>query len=406
MKPDRFLAWSLWAVVLFLLVPLSWRVAWDDPVDFPSGGLGAGDFKAYYIAARLLARGQNIYDVQLQDREMLALGLPVGDNLYFYPSELATVLIPVSNLSLADAARLWNLVNLGLLAASLFCLIHALDLRRMVQYLPLFVILFALAAPTMAALRIGQANILVLLLLIIALAANRTDDGRAEGLALAAATIVKIFPAGFLVWFIWKRRWRTVAWMVGGLALIVIVNATILALVGADWTTDARYVVQVLPYLAAPMQLDNQSLTGFLGRFGMATPAVNTAAVVLSLAMLAVTLWLARHESRLGFAAVLIVLLLGSSITWSTTLVLLLIPFAVLVERWIATGNPSMMFLVLAPSYLLVSGPRLLAFGGVAFQDSPWLLALPFYGALSLWLIIVWEVHTSGNLALASTRPI
>ncbi|MDX1686681.1 MAG: hypothetical protein R3248_01750, partial [Candidatus Promineifilaceae bacterium] len=122
MTPKRLLNISLWSIIMLLLVPLYLRTAWTTPVDYHDRGLGAADFKAYYIASRLLSQGQNIYDTELQQRESVALGYPPDRTFYLYPSILATVLLPLHNFPLPTAALIWNTLNLWLLVGTIWLL--------------------------------------------------------------------------------------------------------------------------------------------------------------------------------------------------------------------------------------------------------------------------------------------
>lgn len=202
--PQRLLTGMLWAVILGLIVPLYLRLALDDPLDYARGGLGAGDFKEYYIAARLIARGENIYDATLQAREMDALGLPRDDlgyrqTAYLYPSLLAAMLMPLGGLPITEAGRFWNLMNVALLAIALFLLTEALDLRGSLgNHYPWLIILFAVATSTTISLRLGQVNILILFLLGLYLYAQRHRCSVLAGFALGLATLFKVFPGGLL----------------------------------------------------------------------------------------------------------------------------------------------------------------------------------------------------------------
>lgn len=398
LPPARLLNWCLWAIIFCLLLPLYLRIAWGDPIDYPRGGLGAADFKAYYIAARLMARNEDIYAASQQTLEMDALGLPRDGTLYIYPSAFAVALMPLTSLSLADAARVWNLINVVLLVVSLFLVTRALDLHRgLGLHYPWFIILFAIAAPTLQSLRIGQANILVLFLLALALNANCRGNLRVTGTALAVATLIKVFPGGLLAWCLWKRQYRVLVWAVGTAAFVLLANGVFLALTGRDWTLDVRYVTQVLTNVTVFTNVDNESLYGFLSRFDLAPTWLSALTDILSLTILTVAVYglsrmRYREEAGLSWATVLMTLLLVTTITWWSTLVLLLIPFAILVQVWDTEGRPRPLALVLACSYLLLSSIRVLAMARVDLIYSPWLIAMPFYGTLLLWGTTLWKI--------------
>jgi Glycosyltransferase family 87 len=408
MLRTRWLGWILWAVVICLIVPLYLRLALDDPADYAHGGVGAGDFKAYYIAARLLARGEDIYDPQQQLREIGALHLPPDNTFYIYPSALAILLLPLQTLPLADAARVWNVFNLICFAGALWLVARAFNLPRLMgDTFPLFIILVALSFPAISMIRLGQANVLLLFLLALAVYAHLRGAARMAGIAIAFAALLKIFPLALFAWWFWKREWRAVAWGIAAMVAVLVLSALFLAVTGRDATTDLRYFVQVLPHLTPPMQWDNHSLTGFFARVGLAPTWQKMSALATSVGVLAFTgIALLRNrrviETGLDWAVILSALLLASTMTWSTTLVLLLIPFAVLLELYLTRGCPQCLGLLLLTSYILLNAVRLAAMLGVDVVGWSWLLNLPFYGICLLWATGLWETLRDANLGVVA----
>lgn len=394
MTPKRLLTVSLWGIIILLVLPLYLRLALINPVDFQSGGIGAGDFRAYFVAARLLDRGEIVYDVDLQQAETAALGYePEPDPVtYLYPSFLATTLLPLRNLSLETAARLWNLFQLILLIAAIWLLSDALDLRaHLGPRFPWFILLFTLAAPTTTAIRIGQANVATLFFVMLALWAAGRDHAPLTGAALAVATLLKVFPIALLVWFIWRREWRVVRWFVAILLLLIAGNALFLAATGRDPAQDWHYLRHILPDLAAPRQRDNQSLLGFLYRFDLA-PGLRLALRLLFSALIGgLSAWLflrlaRRRRIARGFALILTVVLLLSTITWTSTLIFLVTPVGVLLEERPFARKDWPLITTIIIIYLLLNGIRLLFNLGVPVARSPLLMALPFYATLLVWI--------------------
>lgn len=388
----------LWTIIVGLIIPLYLRLALEDPVDYSRGGLGAGDFKEYYIAARLIARGENVYDATLQAREMDALGLPRDDlgyrqTAYLYPSILAVMLMPLGGLPITDAARFWNLMNVVLLAIALFLLTEALDLRRSLgNHYPWIIILFAVSAPTTISLRLGQVNIFILSLLGLCLYAQRHRCSALAGFALGLATLFKVFPGGLLALLLYKKDYRTVIWGVTAMVLLLVGTASFLAITGRNAGIDWIYFTQILPGLNTPFVLDNQSVNGFFSRFEL-EPAIQRIAIVLSSVLIVLTTMsaLARSERQdwyFDFSIVLTMFLLIFPITWWSTLILLLIPFATLLRVWASAGRPLLLIVGLASSYLLLNGNRILNMVS-SLSNSSWLIALPFGGMLLLWGMMI-----------------
>lgn len=394
-RPDRLLNWLLWGIILLLIVPLYLRIAWVDPVDFQNGGLGAADFKAYYIASRLLTRDELIYDPAAHDAEMVRLGYEPDATYYFYPSVLAHALTPISGLPIETAARIWNTVNLVLCVAVLWMLTQAFDLRtKLGRHFPWLIILIALAAPVFTALRIGQANVLLLFFLTVAWYFYRQGRETAVGVALALASLIKIFPIAFLLWFLWKRQMRVLAAF--GLTFVSVlgVNALLLAWRGHNWLLDVYYFTQASTFIQLPSHKNNHALVGFLSRFSISPPVSGGLLVGLSLVILgitAVSVWRVGKEDKygLGLALLLMAILLVGGVTWTTTLILLMIPFVILIALWHDNGRPLWMLLLLFTSYLLINGTRILFATGINIQTSPWLMGIPTGGLLLLWAMAV-----------------
>ncbi|MFW6184103.1 MAG: glycosyltransferase family 87 protein [Chloroflexota bacterium] len=392
LPPQRLLHISAWLMLILLIGPLYLRIALVDPVDFQQGGLGAADFKAYYVAARLLGEGQVIYDIGLQSAENARLGLTPDDTFYVYPPLLALLMTPpASSLSLAEAAVVWNTFNFVLLMAIVLLVSALFGLRRRLgDTFPWFVLLFALAVPTFEGLRIGQANILTLFLVLAALYAERRGRSSLAAVALAFAFLLKLFPAVLLLWFAWRREWRPLLVWGVTVGVVLLLSAVSYVIFGVGANLDLYYALYVLPNLSAPQPLDNQSLAGVLTRAAPGAPLRTVILATASLLIVAVTLFgfarAARPRRFLLAAAILLnASLLVVTITWTTTLVFLLISFAVLLTEERFLGRPPVAAAVLFMAYGLLSGTRILAMSGIPFAHHPILSSLPFFSSLLLW---------------------
>jgi len=404
MKPTRWLSWGL-ILALVLVVLLYLRMAFEDPVDYVRGGFGSRDFKAYYVAVRLLQRGESFYDPMRQLAEHDALNLPRDDTLYIYPSAFALALLPLANLSIENAAQVWNGINLVLLTAAFVLVIRAtgLDRRLGVQVL-WFVILAALAFPTRLAFRVGQANILLLFLLALGLYAATVQRDVLAGSALGLAALIKIFPIAFLLWMLARRDWRVMVWGAVVVAGVLVLSALSMALLIQNPWMDLTYLTQVLPALTETRaRLGNESVNGFVSRWMM--PPFETRLAVIGLSALiagatVVALWqwarggndhaswawrTSTGQLQLDWAVLLTALLLVSSITWESTFVLLIIPLAIYVRAWIELGTPRELLLLLGVSYLLINATPLIAMVDVLWLNSPIMNSLSFFGTGLVW---------------------
>lgn len=207
---------------------------------------------------------------------------------------------------------------------------------------------------------LGQGNVNLFLLLAVMGGCRMLQTGRdaAAGAAVAAAACVKVSPALLLVYFAYKRRWKT---LVGGAAACVICLLLLPAL-SFGWSDNLRLLsgwfdAVILAFVdrgAVNSLHTNQSLTAILNRlFSSAValePDVRITLVDLpqrvrdvlragiGLATLAVLAWCCRprnEQSRpLVFAAqvglVQIAMLMLSGISWKAHFVALLLPYVVL----------------------------------------------------------------------------
>ncbi len=393
MTPSKLLQWALWIIIITILPIFYFQIAWGNPVDFQSGGLGAGDFKAYYVASRLLDKGENIYNVELQQNETDLLGYMPDATYYLYPSFLATLLIPLSRLPINQAALIWNTINLLLLAGTVWLLSQTFDLRnRLTVYYPWFVLLFFLAAPTTIALRIGQANIATLFFIAMCLWADQRGAAKLSGFALAIAILLKIFPTVLLIWFLWQKKNRTIIWFAVSITLLIITNAVLLALTGRNSLVDWYYLTAVLPSLQPPSQFDNHSLAGFLYRYEIHNDFIQiflTSSIIL-FSGLSFLYAMSTKQQEIAFAILLCMTLLLTSITWTSTLIFLSIPIAVLLSSLKENGRLAATLLAVGVIYICINSSRTLFNIGIPIANYRILLSLPFAGLTVTWFALMY----------------
>jgi len=157
------------------------------------------DLHAYVDAAARLNAGEPLYDQ------------PAGvddPDFYRYPPLLAIAFRPFAAMPFDAIATGWTAV----LLASLALTVLRLGGRRRETW----IVMAMLALPTGWALVIGQAQVVVTLLVALG-----------NPLAIALATNVKVLPALVAVWWIGRRDLRGLGWFVGWVALLVLVQLVI-----------------------------------------------------------------------------------------------------------------------------------------------------------------------------------
>lgn len=118
--------------------------------------------------------------------------------------------------------------------------------------------------PAVAALRLGQIELLQYLLIVLALWALQRNREALGGILIGVTTALKFFPGALVALFLWRRRWHAAFWAIGS-AGVLILGAY--AIVG--WDALSTYLDYADMYgiggafAAFPL---NQSLNGFFSR--------------------------------------------------------------------------------------------------------------------------------------------
>jgi hypothetical protein len=238
------------------------------------------DFPNYYLAARLLRGGyplERMYDWVWFQRQKDHAGVDWGIVSYGPITPFsAFVLAPFASCSALTAKRVWLVVTLALLGASALVLrrLTRLSLRRVA------VIMFLSVVPLRTSFEFGQQYVLVLFLIALAaLLYARGRDG-SSGAVLALATVLKLYPALFVLLFLVKRRWTALASF--GVATVVAIGAGV-----ASFGLEPLrvYVTRVLPRISQgevhdPYVLAASSPTVLLRRFFVAEPQLNPRPIV------------------------------------------------------------------------------------------------------------------------------
>ena len=210
---------------------------------------------AYVVAADLSRRGtSNLYDERYYpafagDAARLVAPADVRglkrwiDDPYEYPPPF--LIFPRAVLALTDdflAIRTgWFVLQaLGLVVVGAWLARWIGGRDGELAFLLLPVLLGAL--PTMLGLQFGQFHVATLLLSVAAMICFEERRPAAGGALLAVATVSKLFPAFLLVYLLARRRWREVAWTLGGCVVFSLVGLAVLG-----WTPFQAFLQYQLP---------------------------------------------------------------------------------------------------------------------------------------------------------------
>lgn len=377
------LAIVLVLVYAVVIAPLTWK----DVVTVKHGR----DYATYHYAAIVAASGHDPYETKALDALARAEHTRGNVHPFFYPPPFLLTMLWAVPMSLASGYRAYFWINQVALVLVL------LVLRRWFA-LPLLAIgvLLATFTPIPDDIRMGQANLVVLLFAVLGL-------WRTSGALVSFAAMCKMSPALYLAQWIAERRWRPVAVAIAGAFAWSVV-----ALVVVRPPYQLEFYRDVLPGfstgeyhgLTVPISLPaNHSLADWFNRWWpgrnnhVLSETARIANAISSLALTAVTAWFARtRRDALGSAlfagALTVVLLVTPVYTYEHHLVFLLLPLGALAA---------------AAARGILVGPLLVA-AGIAYGCVAWPLAWirAASSAAPAWSGIFYETKFFGLLAIGA----
>lgn len=229
--------------IIFILITV-WFVA---QVLYPSSRILTHGFGTYYSAARLLRTGQfsdSIYDptyfraITLEDSQQ-----QVDDIYNANPPTTSLMFWPLSFFSIEVARIIWIAASALMLWGGLALLVWAFsDQPTRATYFALFS-LGMLFQPAIENIRLGQAYLLIFLLLAVATIAFEKREARWGGASLALALILKTAGWAILPLLGWQRRWQYLAWTLGISGIILLLTLPLFPL--SLWQTYLRLLTEI-----------------------------------------------------------------------------------------------------------------------------------------------------------------
>ena len=310
------------AVVWHLIAVLS------PPRQRPPRDTEGRDYASYHYALKVALEGGDPYDKAHLDRRAQIEGTRTSVHPFFYPPPFLGTMVWAAPLRLLDGFTVWFWIN------ELMLLVAALALMRWWTPLspwsgPAVLTLVAIGYPVVYGAELGQANLVVLGLVVVA-GWQADARPRLAGTVAGLACMMKMAPAVLVLWWLVQRRWQLV-----GAAVATAVAATVLVWPLVGFWTQLRFYGEVLPELGAG---NYNGLTIKLGMFGNH-----------SLPNLLHQLFPSGTESRLSGLARLISLVLGGGL-----LAWLIREWRVRsTDRWSEAAQFSglLVFMLLVPAY-------------------------------------------------------
>jgi hypothetical protein len=249
------------------------------------------DFMAYYLPARALFSGGNIYDPLpvLADKYEPRAGHHF-EHPTPYPPIAIIALSPLSLLRYEYAVSIWSTLEFTSFVITGLLLLRHFGGRKAPTPVILTLLLVVPWRPIFTDLYVGQMMMFLGLLLILAWLSLRSDRKLVAGLLLGAVLALKFYGWPILVLLLLRKRFTTVA---AALSVFVAANLFGIAVVGLP--TVIEYYSRISPAISSIYREDpfNFSLAGVGFRLGG-----SWFALVLTMFGLLASLALALRSSR------------------------------------------------------------------------------------------------------------
>ncbi len=312
---------SLWCLLWILAAAALGYVGWQLFGHIPY----RIDIDIYQMGGKAWLDGRPLYSGDVMFHTPIGLDLP-----FTYPPLAAVVFSPFAWLQMPAASVAITLLTLVLLIVSTVVVLTSLDVWSTSKALPgpawlrrlwLAVVIVAPASiwlePISSNFAFGQINAVLMTLVIVDCFPRRTPWPR--GLLLGLGIALKLTPAVFLLYFLLRRDNRAA---LTALASFVVATMVGFALAWRDsweyWTHTVHHTDRIG---SASLNTD-QNIAGALARLPIGENASHLLWVILSLLVLAATIWAMRRVLRAGepALAVICVALFGlvvSPVSWS-----------------------------------------------------------------------------------------
>src|SRR5262249_20004743 len=144
-----------------------------------------------------------------------------------HPPSSVLLALPLAALDYPDAFLVWSLLSLAALGVSAWLVARQLSLPILPETVAALIALLLVCTPFRAQMGEGQMNLILLLLIVGAWAADRSGRQTPAGVLLGVAVAIKLFPAFLALYFLVQRRWRVLAAAALSFAAIIGVTAAV-----------------------------------------------------------------------------------------------------------------------------------------------------------------------------------
>lgn len=388
-RPTRRSLQLLAAVVLAAVVWNYWLPAAEDFYNkVTNQGLPPNiDFLAYYTAGQRFNGGSNPYYYG-EDVPGSAL---ISE--YIYPPTFLPLYGALARLPYNTARGVWLALYFAAYLAAFALLAGALPRLRRGVFILLGAALTSASYPLLFHIRNGQADMLVIALVLAGYALSRRGQRFLPALLLALAVLLKVSPLFLLITYVlYQRNWRF-----GAYTLLITTALGLLSLLVVPASYYRDYLVYILPVVSSGTgSYLNQSLLKYLAGSPPLAQAVSAGGLLLFALFAA---WLGRKAPAqpASFTALavftlnLLVILIFQGKAWSMAYVWTILPAALVLTHLLEGRFPRWV--------LPAAGLGALLLVSKVYGYRP-LDSLNLFGALlmsALLLALIWPGNTKNN---------
>ena len=335
---------------IFLLIIISVLLVVFFIQALPSANQWDRDSPSFYTAAKGIAKKINIYDwVEFQTLADSIFGKSESIYPYLYSPVLAQLFIPLTLLDYPDYFFFLFIFNVLLTFLSIFLIYKLLELKEVETQLPLVFLFFILVGniPLHVTIDYGQINMLVFNLILLSMALLKSDKKFISSLLLCLAIFFKIYPALFLVLFLFEKKYRYILYSV--INFIIILLLSIILFSQSHWHGFINMSLDNFisgeksnVFLDFGAHINNYSLYGFLSQLfiknglprAYVLPAIILFLITLIFLFKSKIKELIKWENlNLNISLILILILVLSTISWVHHYVIIIFPVAYLFKR-------------------------------------------------------------------------
>lgn len=299
------------------------------------------DDSSFYIAARGISSGINIYD----QKEFYRLGDEIfGKSVEFWPylysPVLAELLVPIASKSYETFTIIWFIFNILLSFSCVLLTFYTARGKKNINYLFMSILLVFCLMSTLFShtLVLGQVSFLVYFMIILSMVFYKNNQSFLSSFFLAMAAFIKSFPLIYILYFLIIKDWRYIKNFI--LSNIAIILPSLFLFGPAIWI---KYLHSTLNGFVSPAKTPfylqyfghqtNSSLRPFLVHLfeSLNLPISRTNLIYLIITTLIIVIVLfalvkAKGNILYSFSVLSVTYLIISPICWRHNYVLMMLP--------------------------------------------------------------------------------